>query len=235
MCFYAGKNSISRQRLPTGIFIGYSSSNEIKISIMKKALLILLAALSLASCKKENGGGFGSAATSATATYAALNIKTSAQQVKVFVTAGTLDMIYNEDVTLLMDSTSLGKSWAVHLKEAFTGTELEQYDYHSLTKYGVNATNWVDDNLSNIVIHSTKDTLIAGKIYVKKRITRSFIYQKEFGSTETAYAAMNDLIKKTDIITFTAYYAPEDPQVAKTVNTAKLTYVKMQADNNQIN
>jgi hypothetical protein len=85
----------------------------------------------------------------------------------------------------------------------------------------------VDDNLKNIVLHSSKDTLINNKIYVKKRVTRSFIYQKSFNSSADATVVLNQLLKQTDIIAFSSYYAPADPEVAATVNTAKLTYVKM--------
>ncbi len=194
---------------------------------MKKLLLFGFAALTLASCKKDKNQDMQSSATVSTGTYASLNIKTSGQVVKMAVASNILNMVYNEDVTLVLDSASLAKDWEVHLKEDFTGTQLANYDYHSLTKLGVNATNWVDDNLDNIVLHSSKDTLINNKIYVKKRITRSFIYQKSFNSSADATVVLNQLLKQTDIIAFSSYFAPADPEVAATVNTAKLTYVKM--------
>lgn len=191
---------------------------------MKKLLLFGFAALALVSCKKDKQAGSSAAMSAA---YAPLNIKTNGQVVKMAVTSNVLNMVYNEDVTLILDSASLEKNWSVHLKEDFAGTALAQYDYHSLTKYGVNATNWVDDNLNNIVLHSSKDTVIAGKMFVKKRITREFIYQKFYNSSADATVILNQLLKQTDIMTFNAYYAPVNPDVATTVNTAKLTYVKM--------
>ncbi|MVN20379.1 hypothetical protein [Mucilaginibacter arboris] len=193
---------------------------------MKKVLLFALSAPAFVSCKKDKGT---TPPTSlpVTGTYAALNIKTTGQVVKMSVTANMLNLIYNEDVTLLLDSDKLGQSWAVHLKEDFSGTQLSNFDYHSMTKYGVNATNWVDDNLNNIVIHSSKDTLINNKIFVKKRITRSFIYQKLYKSSADATMVLNQMLKQTDILTFSSYYAPTDPETAAAVNTAKLTYVKM--------
>ncbi len=194
---------------------------------MKKLLLSGFVALALVSCKKDKNQDMQSSASVSTGTYASLNIKTSGQVVKMAITSNVLNMVYNEDVTLVLDSANLAQDWAVHLKEDFTGTQLANYDYNSMTKYGVNATNWVDDNLKNIVLHSSKDTLINNKIYVKKRVTRSFIYQKSFNSSADATVALNQLLKQTDIIAFSSYYAPVDPEVAATVNTAKLTYVKM--------
>lgn len=194
---------------------------------MKKLALFGFLALALVSCKKEKNGGSQSSLPVTEASYAPLNLKTSGQVVKMAVTGNLLNMVYNEDVTLILDSNKLAQDWAVHLKEDFTGTKLGGFDYHSLTKYGVNATNWVDDNLNNVVIHSSKDTLINNKMFVKKRVTRSFIYQKAYGSSADATVVMNQLMKQTDIMTFSAYYAPVDPEVATTVNTAKLTYVRM--------
>ncbi len=194
---------------------------------MKKLLLFGLAALALTtSCKKDKNGG-APQSSAVVEKYAALNIKTSGQVVKMAVTSNVLNMVYNEDVTLLLDSDMLAQNWAVHLKEGFTGTQLAAFDYHSMTKYGVNATNWVDDNLNDIIVHSSKDTLVNNKMFVKKRVTRSFIYQKFYGSSAEATVVLNQLLKQTDIITFTAYYAPGDPETAPTVNTAKLTYARM--------
>jgi len=193
---------------------------------MKKVLLLALSALALVSCQKEKNGK-PQTSLSVSETTAALNIKTTGQVVKMAVTTNILNMVYNEDVTLILDSAKLADNWAVHLKEDFSGTQLAHFDYLSLTKYGVNATNWVDDNLNNVVIHSSKDTLINNKIFVKKRITRSFIYQKAYSSSDDATTVLNQLLKQTEIIGFSAYYAPADSETSATVNTAKLSYQKM--------
>lgn len=195
---------------------------------MKKLLLFpALIVLALTSCKKEKKSGPGSSLPVAVESYKALTIKTSPQTVKMKVTGNQLNMVYNEDVTLLLDSGALAKSYAVHLKEDFSTTKLNDYDYHSITKWGINATNWVDDNLNNVVVQSSKDTLINNHIFVKKRITRTFIYQIAYDNATAATAVMNGLLKQTDILTFSAYYAPENPDVATSTNSSKLTYVKM--------
>ena len=194
---------------------------------MKKLMFFALATLALTSCKKEKKSGPGSSLPVAVESYKALTIKTTGQVVKMKVTGNQLNMVYNEDVTLLLDSNVLAKSWAVHLKEDFSTTKLNDYDYHSITKWGINATNWVDDNLNNVVIQSSKDTLINNRIFVKKHITRTFIYQTAYDNATAATAVMNALLKQTDIMVFSAYYAPENPDVATTTNTAKLVYVKM--------
>ncbi|MVN23053.1 hypothetical protein [Mucilaginibacter arboris] len=193
---------------------------------MKKLLLFCLSALALVSCKKS-GNEAGPTSLPVTGNFTALNIKTNPQLVKLTVSSNKLNIVYTEDLTLVLDSNRLAQKCAVHLKEDFTGTTLANFDYQSLTKYGVNATNWVDDNLNNMVVNSSKDTLIAGKMFVKKRITRSFIYQKIYNSSDDASMALNQLLKQKDIITFSAYYAPTDTETAATSNTAMLNYVKM--------
>ncbi len=191
---------------------------------MRKLLLFAFAALALISCKKANSTGPDSLPVATE--YDALNIKTGAQIVKMKVDGNQLTMLYNEDVTLILDAGVLAKFREVHLKEDLGATKLNDYDYHSITKGGINATNWVDDNLNNVVIQSSKDTLVNNRIYVKKRIVRTFTYQKAFDTATTATSVMNGLLKQTDILTFSAYYAPENPDVT-TTNTAKLTYVNM--------
>lgn len=193
---------------------------------MKKVLLFALAALVLVSCSKEKDGEPQSS-LSVSEKYPPLTIKVAGQVVKMAVTSNILNMVYNEDVTLILDSEKVAQSWAVHLKEDFGGTQLANYDFHSLATNGVNATNWVDDNLNNIILHSSKDTIINKRIFVKKRITRSFIYQRFYNSSADATKVLNMLLKQNDVITFTSYFAPESPEVAPISNTAKLTYARM--------
>lgn len=193
---------------------------------MKTLLLLSFLALALVSCQKSNNEGPQSMAVTADS-YKNLSIVSGGQVVKVNVNGNQLNMVYNEDVTLILDSTTLAKSWGVHFKEDLASTKLSSYDYHSVTKWGINATNWVDDDLNNVVIKSSKDTLINNHLYVKKRVTRTFNYQKTYDDAATATTAMNDLLKQTDILAFSAYYAPENPDLSTITNTAKLTYKKM--------
>jgi hypothetical protein len=195
---------------------------------LKKILLFCLVAFALVSCKKSDNEIAPNTLPVANS-YMALNIKTNPQLVKLTVSAKTLNIVYNEDLMLLLDADKLAKNYTVHLKEDFTGTTLANFTYQSLAVSGVNATNWVDDNLSNIAIKSSKDTLIAGKLFVKKRITRSFTYQKVYDSSDDANVALNQVLKQTDIISFSAYYKSTDAstQIAATSNTAKLSYTKI--------
>ncbi|RYE28333.1 MAG: hypothetical protein EOP42_17160 [Sphingobacteriaceae bacterium] len=196
---------------------------------MKKLLLFAFAAVTLASCQKSGNEGNPSSSAVSTVNYVALNIKTSTQVVKVGVTNNVLSMVYSEDVTLIADSTQLNGNWIVRLKEDFTGTQLADYHYNSMTKFGVNATDWVDDNLNNVIIRSSKDTLINNKLFVKKRITRNFNYKQSFDSATAAANVLNQLLKTTDIIAFTSCFASlkTDDTHSNTSNTAKLTYTKM--------
>lgn len=196
---------------------------------MKKLLLFAFAAIALVSCQKSGNEGNPSSSAVSTENYAALNIKTSNQIVKVSVASNVLNLVYNEDVTLIADSAKIAQNWNVHLKEDFTGTQLADYHYQSLTKFGVIATDWVDDNLNNVVLHSSKDTVVNNKLFVKKRVTRSFSYKETFNTAADATKVLNQLLKQTDIIAFSSYFAsPElDATNSNTSNTAKLTYVKM--------
>ncbi|WP_419800849.1 lipoprotein [Mucilaginibacter sp.] len=195
---------------------------------MKKLLLFAFAAATLASCQKSGIEGNPSSSTVSTENYTALNIKTSTQVVKVAVDANVLNLIYNEDVTLIADSGKLNSNWAIHLKEDFTGTQLADYHYNSMTKFGVNAADWVDDNLNNVIIRSSKDTLINNKLFVKKRIVRTFVYKQSYNSAAEAVKVQNRLINTTDIIAFTAYFASIEmaDTHSNSSNTAKLIYVK---------
>lgn len=193
---------------------------------MKTLLLLAFAAVSLVSCQKSTSSPTLSDAVSVN-NYKNLNIITTGQVVKVSVSGNQLNMAYDEDVTLLLDSNNLAKSWGVRFREDMTGTQLASYEYHSLTKWGINASNWVDDDLNNVVIKSSKDTLINNRLFVKKRITRTFNYQKTYDNTAAATAVMNNLLKQTDIMVFSAYYAPENPDLSTITNTAKLTYKKL--------
>ena len=194
---------------------------------MKKLLLFAFAALTLVSCQKSNNENPELSDAASVSSYKNLNIITTGQVVKVNVSGNQLNMVYNEDVTLLLDSNNLAKSWGVRFKEDMAGTQLATYEYHSLTKWGINATNWVDDDLNNVVIKSSKDTLVNNRLFVKKRITRTFNYQKTYDNAAAATTVMNDLLKQTDIMVFSAYYAPENPDLSTITNTAKLTYKKM--------
>ncbi|WP_299289685.1 hypothetical protein, partial [uncultured Mucilaginibacter sp.] len=130
-------------------WLNITESIKIKAA-MRKLLLFAFAALALISCKKTNSTGPDSLPVATE--YDALNIKAGAQIVKMKVAGNQLTMVYNEDVTLILDSGVLAKFREVHLKEDLGATKLNDYDYHSMTKGGVNATNWVDDNLNNVVI-----------------------------------------------------------------------------------
>ncbi|RYE28404.1 MAG: hypothetical protein EOP42_16970 [Sphingobacteriaceae bacterium] len=194
---------------------------------MKKLLLLAFAAITLASCQKSGLDGDPVSSTVSTENYSALNIKTATQVVKIGVTANVLNLTYNEDVTLIADSGKLISNW-IRLKEDFTGTQLSDYQYKSMTKFGVNATNWVDDNLNNIIIRSSKDTLINNKLFVKKRVTRSFVYSHTYASAAEAAKVQNELLKTTDIIAFTSCFTSVQTTDTHSniSNTAKLTYVK---------
>jgi hypothetical protein len=137
----------------------------------------------------------------------------------------TLTITYNADVTLLTQTASLQKSYAVHFKEDFSASDLGKFDYHSLTKEGVNALNWVDDNLNNIY-KTEKDTTLNNVAVTKIEVTRTFTFTHTFETPEQAVAAYNMLIAdKTQNISFSAYYAPVDPNSVNVIGKANIFYI----------
>ncbi|OCX51491.1 hypothetical protein BEL04_15820 [Mucilaginibacter sp. PPCGB 2223] len=211
---------------------------------MRNLLLFSFIVLALASCKKQVydiDGPNTRDTTSTTAThtetgsnnqqqapaagqFTGANAVMPDQHLSISLTGATLNIVYNEDVVLLTQTESLRKSYAVHFKEDFSASYLKNMDFHSMTAGGVNAYNWVDDNLNNIN-KTMKDTVINHVAVTKIEIVRSFNFEHTFDSAEAALAQYNLLLAdKTQSISFSAYYDPTNPGTITIVGKSGIVY-----------
>ncbi len=156
--------------------------------------------------------------------FTSINLNIPDQKLTIKLNGAELTMIYNEDVVLLTQTASLKKSYAVHFTEDFSASDLKNFDFHSLTREGVNAFNWIDDNLNNINTVK-KDTTINNIAITKIEVARTFNFTHTFDNADAAAAAYSRLIAdKTQTISFSAYYAPVTANTVTVIGKAKLVF-----------
>jgi len=214
---------------------------------MRKFFYLSMLALALASCKKNAYEGTPSESKTADTTvvkigsdansdvqvpnanqFTSINLNIPDQKLTVKLNNAELTMVYNEDVVLLTQTESLKKSYAVHFTEDFSTSDLKNFDYHSLTREGVNAFNWVDDNLNNINT-VRKDTVINNIAITKIEVARTFNFTHTFDNADAALSAYNKLIAdKTQTISFSAYYAPVTATSVTVIGKANLVFEAIQ-------
>jgi len=204
---------------------------------MKKYFCLLITIVTLAACKKEpadtvtpvksktstaaSGTGSGSTAVK----YTSIGFMVPDQKLSMQLDGSNLIVVYNEDVILLAQTESLKKAYAVHLKEDFSASDMINFDYHSLTREGVNAFNWVDDNLNNIN-KTMKDTVIDNVATTKIEVNRTFTFNHVYANAGAALAEYNKLAaSKSQSVVFSAYYAPATTNVVTSITTARLIYI----------
>jgi len=213
---------------------------------MKKFFYLSMLVLALASCKK-NAYDFSPTDTKPTDTTATTITQPGAvtgnpiqvpdknqitgfyqnmpdQNLKISIKGKEVDIVFNEDVVLLARTANLNQSYAVHFKEDFSASVLKNYDFYSVTREGANAYNWVDDNLNNIN-KTKKDTVINNIAITKIEVTRTFNFMHIFDSEDAALAEYNRLVAdKSQTISFSAYYAPVDPNTITVIGKATLIF-----------
>ena len=170
------------------------------------ALSVLI--LALASCHKrqeDNIKPLVSVASFDTAAYH-LNYSVNSQIVKLSVTNDTLKLVYNEDVKIIADSANYKNSYAIHVVEDFSKSQLKNYNYNTTTK-GITVYDWVEDNLNNVDLTAVTDTVINHKTYAKIELKRNFIFFKPFNNAADATAEQKRLLAvKTDLMSFSSYF-----------------------------
>ena len=212
---------------------------------MKRFFYFSVIILALASCKKDPNDYIAkdtrnlSSSTSSSAdtvktqtvtpvppsgTFTSVTSVIPTQTASMKLDQNTLNIVYTENITILTQTADLQKSWAVHFKEDFSASDLGNFDYHSLTREGVNAFDWVDDNLNNIN-KTVSDTLINNVPVTKIEVIRTFNFTHTYGTVQQATAEYNTLLTETQNITFSAYYTPTNPNANIILGTAKLTYI----------
>lgn len=206
---------------------------------MRNLVLGCLLIITIASCSKKDDATpqvssttLGTKSTVTTSSSASkdstfkIGFELPSQIVTTKVSASTLTMIYTERVNLLVDPTEYDSSWALHLTESFTNTFLSAYDYTTVTKEGNVTTNWVDDNLNDVILQGKVDTTINGVKKVKVKVQRNFTFVKQFSDAATAATTNAALLnRKSDVINFTSFYYSTNSSIHPATAKATIAYV----------
>ncbi|WP_121812697.1 hypothetical protein [Mucilaginibacter kameinonensis] len=149
------------------------------------------------------------------------------QIVTTKVSDNTLYLNYTETVNLILNADDYQKSSAVHFKEDFSKSGLANFDFTTVNKDNQVATNYLDDNLNNVVIKSASTSTVNGKQLTKLVLERAIKFSKAYKQQDLAIEAQNDILKQTtDVISFSSYYYMNGKNTDPTSATAKVVYNK---------
>jgi hypothetical protein len=189
---------------------------------MKHLITALITIAAITSCQKPNADDRIDPNKKYTRT---LNF--SDQVVKTSVDGSTLHMDYYERASLLIDPGVYKKTWALHLKEGFAGTQLAPYHFTSVTEDNTTAFDWVADNLNNVSRKTVTDTSVDGQKFKKVSVDRVLNFVGNFSNQQQALDMQNKLLQtQTDYITFSSYYYSNGVTSLADSASAKLTYIK---------
>jgi hypothetical protein len=169
-------------------------------------LIALTLSLILASCNKNNDEP-----TPATSTPVAdtgeyhIRFDLSNQDVTLRTSKDTLQMVYKEDVVLLLSQANYTNSWAVHLIENFSQSQLKTFHYSTVND-GYTVIDWVDDNLNDLSTKIVSDTTVENKKMVKIEVKRDFIFTNVYSNAQDAVNEEIQLLNTTtDQLVFSSY------------------------------
>jgi len=149
------------------------------------------------------------------------------QIVTTKVSDNTLYLNYTETVNLTLNTDDYQKSSAVHFKEDFSKSVLVNFNFTWVNKDNQVATNYIDDNLNNVVIKSASTSTVNGKQLTKLVLERVIVFSKAYKHQDLAIEAQNDILKQTnDVIGFSSYYYMNGKNTDATSTTAKVVYNK---------
>jgi hypothetical protein len=188
---------------------------------MRRLITALITIAALVSCQKQTEDNI-----DPTKKYTrTLNV--SDQIVQTSVSGNVLHMDYYERASLLVDPATYKKTWALHLKEYFSKSQLANYHFTSVTEDNVPAYDWVADNLNNVTRKTVKDTSVGGKPFVKVAVDRVLNFSGTFDTPQQALDMQNKLLQtKADSITFASYYYYKGVTSLADSSSARLTYTK---------
>ncbi|MEO3404335.1 hypothetical protein AAFN85_10555 [Mucilaginibacter sp. CAU 1740] len=201
---------------------------------MKRYITCLILATTLFSCRKltntlptpskgnnttEDSGSGSSSAT--------VKLDIATQIVTTKVTDDVLYLNYVETVNLILNPDEYQKSSAVHFKEDFSKTSLANFSFTTINKENQVATNYLEDNLNNVVIKSATTVTIDGKKFTKLVLERELVFSKAYKQADLAIEAQNDILKKSgETIGFSSYYYIDGKNSTATTATANILYKK---------
>ena len=199
---------------------------------MKLFITSLLIVACFISCSKKNDIKPGTPAATATKVSADDSIHTVSFNVKpqvvyTSVSGNNLVMKFDENVDLLFTPDGYAKTSAIHLTEDFTASQLSGVDFTTVAEGGNVTSNWVDDNLNNVILKTVTDTVINNVKMVKVNVHRPFTFSKSYDSALSATNWQTFLVSKNDdVISFTSYSYYNLVVYPKTVVKAKVVYTK---------
>lgn len=149
----------------------------------------------------------------------------AAQVIKTSVEGSKLNLVFNEQVQLLIDKERYSKSWYIMFTEDYTGTALQGLDYITVTQWGTTVKNWKSYNLNQFE-KTVADTTIGGKVIVNVKFARKFTFYKEFDTAEQAVTQQEALEGKTQTIKFATRYEPDTDSTRFYNVSAKVIFKK---------
>ena len=197
---------------------------------MKKFLTCILIATTLFSCKKQlteikPNSPDGDSDPASSSINVKLDIPT--QEVITKVSNDTLYLSYTETVSLILDPKVYEKSSAVHFKEDFSKSSLANFSFTTINKDGKLVTNYLEENLNNVVIKSASTITIDGKKFTSLVLGRLLVFSKAYKQPGLAVEAQNNIMKQTnESISFSSYCYINGKNSDTTVTTATIVYKK---------
>lgn len=196
---------------------------------MKKYLTCILLATTLFSCKKLNEvkPTDENPTDNPGSTLTTIKLDIATQEVNTKVSNDTLYLNYTETVNLILDPADYIKSAAVHFKEDFSKTSLANFSFTTVNKNNQLATNYLEDNLNNVIIKSASTITVDGKKYTKLVLERLLVFAKAYKQAGLAVEAQNNILKQAnEVISFSSYYYINGKNSDTTVTTATIVYKK---------
>jgi hypothetical protein len=159
-----------------------------------------------------------------------INYEINDQIVKTSVSHDTLFLNMYEKMNFLVDPTEYAYSWALHLKEDFANSYLNNLHFTCLSDENVYAYDFRTENLNNLhpSQKSVSDANVNGRNYKRVKLERTIQFFSVFPNNPTAVAAkQNELVATTNqTVSFSAFYVYNDVSSSPNVTTAKLVYTK---------
>lgn len=200
---------------------------------MKKYITFILLAATLFSCKKLTTSlpipskGNNTTDNSGPGTSTTVKMDIATQIVNTKVTNDVLYLNYVETVSFMLNPDEYEKSSAIHFKEDFSKSSLANFSFTTINKENQLATNYLEDNLNNVVIKSAATVTVNGKKFTKLVLERELIFSKAYKQADLAVEAQNDILTKTgEVISFSSYYYTNGKNSDATTATAGILYKK---------
>jgi hypothetical protein len=133
-------------------------------------------------------------------------LSTPTQTVATTVNNNILNLLYTENINVLLTARGYDQSFAVHLVGDFSESALNAFDYTLTTKSGNTTYDWADDNLNDVDQKTVSDTTINGEEMVKINVVRYFKFSKQYATIQAAQQEQIILSNTNgDIINFSSY------------------------------